>query len=169
MWCRAVDAPLAEFVREFDVTPSAQEAQEMADSQNTSSGVPNALCALPELLMVENARQSIKHTIEVPLGITKVRAFVTGDPTTLGLSVAASTGAIAPGADKHGECTLLYPTAGFIVVARAFEGALVAQSALQLQLELVLDRFTPQLSHEAVEKIMSAHPGGAAWMADCND
>ena len=38
-----------------------------------------------------------------------------------------------------------------------------------LQVELVLDKFAPQLSHGAVEDIMSEHPGGAEWMADWND
>ncbi len=35
-----------------------------------------------------------------------------------------------------------------------------------LQVELVLDRFAPQLSDNAVVDIMSAHPDGAAWMAE---
>ena len=38
-----------------------------------------------------------------------------------------------------------------------------------LQLELVLDKFAPQLSDSAVEQIMGAHPDGAAWMAEWND
>ena len=38
-----------------------------------------------------------------------------------------------------------------------------------LQLELVLDKFAPQLSDTAVERIMGAHPHGAEWMADWND
>ena len=38
-----------------------------------------------------------------------------------------------------------------------------------LQMELVLDKFAPQLSDTAVEKIMGEHPDGAAWMAEWND
>ena len=38
-----------------------------------------------------------------------------------------------------------------------------------LQLELVLDKFAPQLSDTAVEQIMDVHPDGAAWMAEWND
>ena len=38
-----------------------------------------------------------------------------------------------------------------------------------LQVELVLDRFAPQLSDIAVEQIISTHPDGAAWMAAWND
>ncbi len=38
-----------------------------------------------------------------------------------------------------------------------------------LQLELVLDKFAPQLSDGAVEQIMGEHPDGAAWMAEWND
>ena len=38
-----------------------------------------------------------------------------------------------------------------------------------LQLELVLDKFAPQLSDSAVESIMSEHPDGAQWMAAWND
>ena len=38
-----------------------------------------------------------------------------------------------------------------------------------LQLELVLDKFAPQLSDSIVEDIMSQHPDGAAWMAEWND
>ena len=38
-----------------------------------------------------------------------------------------------------------------------------------LQLELVLDKFAPQLSDSIVEQIMGEHPDGAAWMAAWND
>ena len=38
-----------------------------------------------------------------------------------------------------------------------------------LQVELVLDKFAPQLSDGAVESIMGEHPDGAAWMAAWND
>ena len=38
-----------------------------------------------------------------------------------------------------------------------------------LQLELVLDKFAPELSDGTVESIMSQHPGGAQWMAAWND
>ncbi len=38
-----------------------------------------------------------------------------------------------------------------------------------LQLELVLDKFAPQLPDSAVGQIMGAHPDGAAWMAEWND
>ena len=38
-----------------------------------------------------------------------------------------------------------------------------------LQLELVLDKFAPDLSDGAVEQIMGEHPDGAAWMAAWND
>ena len=38
-----------------------------------------------------------------------------------------------------------------------------------LQVELVLDKFAPQLSDGAVEQIMGEHPDGAAWMAEWND
>ena len=37
------------------------------------------------------------------------------------------------------------------------------------QVELVLDKFAPQLSHGAIEDIMGAHPDGASWMADWNN
>ena len=46
---------------------------------------------------------------------------------------------------------------------------LLLDSLSPLQLELVLDKFAPQLSDDAVEQIMGAHPDGAAWMAEWND
>ena len=38
-----------------------------------------------------------------------------------------------------------------------------------LQVELVLDRFVPQIPDSTVEQIMSEHPDGAAWIAAWND
>ena len=38
-----------------------------------------------------------------------------------------------------------------------------------LQLELVLDKFAPELSHDAVANIMGEHPDGVAWMEAWND
>ena len=157
-WCHAAGMSLTKFAIELDAALAADETlrreaeQDRKREQEPDWGVPKSsdaevsnlekgnpessgsnICvlrfapgALPELLSVENA----PHAIQSLLGTRKVRVFATGNPATLGLSAAQSTQEnSARAADAQGECTLLHPTAAFLVVAGTFGGAQVSPSA----------------------------------------
>ena len=138
-WCRAAGTSLVEFARELDGPLSALlDREEEARANQAALQAPNIcllryICllrfapgALPELLTVENAPGALQSL----LGTTQVRVFATGSPATLGLSAAASTDEdSARGADDQEACSLLHPTAAFLVVVGTFDGAEFSPSA----------------------------------------
>ena len=154
-WCHAVGMSLTKFAIELDAALVAEEAEQEQNrkrAMETDLDVPKlsnpepgnlepgksessatnicvlrfATGALPELLSVENTPRALTSLLET----NKVRVFATGNPATLGLSAAQSTDEnSARGADAQGDCTLLHPTAAFLVVAGAFGGAQVSPSA----------------------------------------
>ena len=154
-WCHAAGMSLTKFAVELDAALVAEEAgqeQNRKRALETDLDVPKLsnpepgnlepgksessatnICvlrfapgALPELLSIENAPNALTSLLET----NKVRVFATGNPATLGLSGAQNTEEnSARGTDAQGDCTLLHPTAAFLVVTGTFDGAQVSPSA----------------------------------------